>query len=139
VFYIFFGVFLSLFLLVMIFREKYEEFHLLINHPYLCIKNDLGYEEATFFDQNEDKYICGRIVSTTDEYKVRIRQYFYIRDPNSDEFRSLSEKDADYYELIWFTSADSAIPLHKNLPVGFYTIEMDQGRDVICKIDFEVR
>jgi hypothetical protein len=118
--------------------NKVEVPYVRMDKPYLCTKKGISYEEAKFFINSNEMFICGTIISNNPEFKVRISQFIYVV-PTSGESVSGLFEEADFYKLIWFSSNDAVIPLDFSLSPGFYTARFTQGRHSFCELNFEVK
>lgn len=120
-------------------NSAYEVTNILIREPYLCKKTNTGYLKVAYFKSDDDMFICGNVTSENADFNERIAQYIFIVNDENDTQNTFSDRTADYYSLIWFSSDDYAIPVKHYLPLGKYAIKLVHGRNVICIINFEVK
>lgn len=101
--------------------------------PYLCKKSGTELLKVETFTPDDDIYICGKFKSNIPDLKTQLDVFVY-----TEKIRPM--RQAIFYDLIWISITNKAIPINSYFDEGIYVAEIFRGgRSPVFNIQFEVK
>jgi hypothetical protein len=118
-------------IVLMISGEPYVETTISLDRPYLCKNTGVEWLEVENFNVGDNIHICAVIRSN----KVDLRSQIQVR-VYQDELTM--QANAIYYDNIWISNGEVAIPLDTYLLSGIYIVQISYGKTTLGIMQIDV-